>query len=65
VAEVVAAEAEVRIHPAVVVAVVGEGAELHIFPMVAVEADMNKPELAHIAVEVAVAAREAGNQRWQ
>jgi hypothetical protein len=39
-------------------------AELHICP-VEVVADMGKPELAHIAVEAAVAAPEAGNQRGQ
>jgi len=59
--EAVAGEAEVRFHPAVVVAV-GEAAELHICPAAAV-ADMDKPESAHIAVEVAVAAPAAGNQR--
>jgi hypothetical protein len=60
--EAVAGEAEVRFHPAVVVAV-GEAAELHICPVAAAVADMDKPESAHIAVEVAVAAPAAGNQR--
>jgi hypothetical protein len=45
-------EAEVRTQP---VAVAGEAAG----------ADMGKPELAHIAVEVAAVAPDAGNQREQ
>jgi hypothetical protein len=53
-------EAEVRSHPVQVEAV---AAELHICPVVVAGADMGKPELAHIVVEVAVAAPGAGNQR--
>jgi len=50
----------VRSHPVRVAAVAA--AELHICPVVVAGADMGKPELAHIVVEVAVAAPGAGNQ---